>query len=419
MKINTQNTIALVNGQNVAVKRFYNTNDIVKTVLDVYNEYHSQAASIAPQLKDQSILKTCKNIYQFIRANVKYREDGNDKQVVAAPGRLLERGYGDCKSMTVLAASILKNLNIPFCIRFVGYKSSETPNQFTHVYVVVPTGSNTYITLDPVHHTFNQEVKGVSIYRDYSKGQNHIKNKTMKGNHIGIGRNYIGETWVQRKRRELKEDWEVAQQKIKTATLVPVRGAVLGLVRLNVLALASLINYSLKNDRKKYDEIALKWYNFGGNRTEFQRVVELGAKERPLGSNAPIVKDFAFIQRLRSKGVIKGFHNVGLTGAEVSAALVSAAPFIKAIMPLLIALSIDIPEPEFDEEGKLQNPQEIINSLISNLKNRKSKLPDGIIPTGDPAPPPPKPPKKDNTNLYIGLGATAAIALFLIPTIKK
>jgi hypothetical protein len=398
MKINTQNTIALMNGNNIAVKRFYTTNDIVKTVLEVYNEYHYQAANLAPQLKDNSVLKTCKNIYKFIRSNVKYREDGNEKQVVAAPGRLLERGYGDCKSMTVMAASILKNLNIPFCIRFVGYKNSETPNQFTHVYVVVPTGPNTYITLDPVHHTFNSEVKGVSIYRDYPGGNNNTKNKTMKGSNIGIG-NF----------------WQKLTQGTKTVAVAPTRGAFLVLVQLNFLALATLLYFAKTKHPDKYNEIRNKWYAWGGNRTELDRVVEKGAKNHPIGTNVPVLKNLEYVKNLRSSGMISGFNRAYIGADPVTES--TAAPFIIAISGVLTSLAGLIIAIKTKPGG---------GSTPGSINWSDYMPPD--IPTTDPEynadyqsflQHQEKKEKKDNTNLLLGLGATAAIALFLIPTIKK
>lgn len=399
MRVNTSNTVALVNGKNIPIKKLYNTNDIVKTVLEVYNDHYTQAADLAPQLQDSSLKKTCKNIYDFIRANVKYVEDGTEKQIVAAPARLLQKGSGDCKSMTVLAASILKCLNIPHKIRFVGYQDSGTPNQFTHVYVIIPLSANTYITLDPVHHKFNSEVSGISIYRDYPKINNSKKKAYMNGYSIGQSK------W--------SKFWSSAGQKTKTVTLVPVRAAFLSLLQLNVLALASLIYYAKINDNKKYTEILQKWYDFGGNRTEFDRVLEKGRKNHPIGKalfGLPVVKDLKFVDTLKSKNIISGI-GIGaepVTTAAAASTTATALPFLLAIGGILTTIatiitavkSKDPVDLAKGQTGGDQPKRDDINwgDFLNNIKKEEEE--------------------KKAKNILYGGAALAAIAFFLVPTIK-
>lgn len=405
MRVSTSNTISLVNGQNIAVKKLYNTNDIVKTVLEVYSDHYSQAADLAAQLQDSSIKKTCKNIYDFIRSNVKYVEDGTEKQIVAAPARLLQKKSGDCKSMTVLAASILKCLNIPHLIRFVGYKDAGTPNQYTHVYVIVTTGANTYITIDPVHHKFNSEVSGISIYRDYPKNQSK-KKAYMNGYSVGQTR------WQRFK--------AAAEQKAKTVTLMPVRGAFLALLQLNVLAIASLIYYAKINDNSKYTEILQKWYNYGGNRTEFDRVLEKGRKNHPIGKfiyNAPVVRNLKFVDSLKSKNIISGIGADPASAAATATTVSAALPFLIAIGGILttvatIIVAVKDKDPIDLATGGTYNTgaNPDIDKIIEDLKNRNN-FNDIVTQQNE------EKAKKDNT-LLIGGAALAAIAFFLVPTIK-
>lgn len=162
--------------------------------------------------------------------------------------------------------------------------------------------------------------------------------------------------------------------KLKTAFGAGPRGAFLGLVALNAVGLASLLN--IKNNTKisqdkrnaakiKYDEIAKKWYNLGGNRTTLQRTVINGAKRKALGSNLPGLKKLKFVQDLRSSGIISGIsrqpYSIGTTGAEeIVAAVTAAAPVIAALSGLLGTLAAILPkkgqqgyDPDMMDEGPL------------------------------------------------------------------
>ena len=147
-------------------------------------------------------------------------------------------------------------------------------------------------------------------------------------------------------------------QKLKTLIGAGPRSAFLGLVALNAIGLASLLN--LKNNPKisqakrnaakiKYDEIALKFYNLGGNRTTLQRTVINGSKRKALGSNLPILKNLGFVKGLKSAGVIKGLHDtstdIGLgEPASLAASITAALPILAQIASALAALVAILPK---------------------------------------------------------------------------
>jgi hypothetical protein len=71
-------------------------------------------------------------------------------------------------------------------------------------------------------------------------------------------------------------------QKFKTAALAVPRGACLSLLAINLWGMASSMYAWKKNSPQKYENVRNKWYKLGGNRTEFDRVIENGAKRKPL-----------------------------------------------------------------------------------------------------------------------------------------
>lgn len=72
-------------------------------------------------------------IYEYVRERVHYvREDGD--QLIRMPWRTLEDGRGDCKSLTVLVASLARAAGCSVVVRFVQYPGDD---HYGHVYPIV------------------------------------------------------------------------------------------------------------------------------------------------------------------------------------------------------------------------------------------------------------------------------------------
>ena len=108
------------------------TSDIIDVVMDCYRANWQQCHELAQRLRGATVHQTARNIYDYILANVNYNADPSGVQWVRTPARLLTDGTGDCKSFSILAASILKCLNINAVFRFVAIGQ----NDYHHVYVI-------------------------------------------------------------------------------------------------------------------------------------------------------------------------------------------------------------------------------------------------------------------------------------------
>jgi hypothetical protein len=108
-----------------------------------------QCKSIAPKFKGATEMDTCRNIFDFLKNDVKYVADGSH-QKVKLPSALLRERVGDCKSYSLFTGAILSNLGIPWKYVLVSYREDPTP---THIYVVTDSG----IIIDAVWGTFNSE----------------------------------------------------------------------------------------------------------------------------------------------------------------------------------------------------------------------------------------------------------------------
>ncbi len=86
--------------------------------------------------------KTAQGIYNFLYHHIQYTADGELQQLRSPACAWQQRYQGvDCKSYTIFAMSILQNLGITAAIRQVK-QPGFYPEQFTHVYVVIPVNQS-------------------------------------------------------------------------------------------------------------------------------------------------------------------------------------------------------------------------------------------------------------------------------------
>lgn len=130
------------------------TDDIVDAILSAEQWNQDQTAALAPYLKGGSTSETLRNVWFFIRSNIKYRKDAPGYERVKLPAKTWADREGDCKSMSVFIAGLLKNLGIPAKYRFVSY---EKGRPVTHVYVVATPKGSREVIVDAVHSKFNTE----------------------------------------------------------------------------------------------------------------------------------------------------------------------------------------------------------------------------------------------------------------------
>lgn len=133
-----------------------NNNEVIKTIVDVFRDYKESTRALVTTLYEADIDTQCYSIFNYVLQNVQYREDDGNNQYVKTPARLLTDKVGDCKSMAILAASLLYNLAIPCYFRFVSFTSQPI---YTHVYVVVKLSNGEEIIIDPV-----ERVNGQPMY---------------------------------------------------------------------------------------------------------------------------------------------------------------------------------------------------------------------------------------------------------------
>lgn len=109
-----------------------------------------QMKDFSKRFKGPTEKDTCKNIFDFLMQNIRYKVDG-DNQKIKLPSAFLREKEGDCKSYSLFTGAILANLKIPFSFTYASYNPKDhTPE---HIYVTTKKGC----IIDAVWGKFNSE----------------------------------------------------------------------------------------------------------------------------------------------------------------------------------------------------------------------------------------------------------------------
>ncbi len=133
------------------------TQDIMMVIMEmdaVSDKYVD--ADAAQCLTGADDYETLRNVWKFVKGNVKYKADARGKEVVKSPAALFEMGNGDCKSFSIAEVALLRALGFKgIRYRFAAYDGRK---EVTHVYVVCKLRGEDVI-LDAVHSRFDDEVR--------------------------------------------------------------------------------------------------------------------------------------------------------------------------------------------------------------------------------------------------------------------
>jgi len=287
-------------GQETVIKQQQETNDIIKGILDAHYKYSKDYDKISSFFIGSTTKETARNIFNFLKENVKYKVEPDYKQTIKSPSAIISTGQttgSDCKNYSLFIAGIINSLNwtknkkIPFCFRFSSYKYfSEIPE---HVFIILYPGTNKEIWIDPVLNNFNQK-----------KAFTYKIDKTPTNMLVGIsGIGAAPKTFFGKLLRP-----------VLTVAASPARTAFLLLVGLNFTGLATDLDKAQILQPAKLKDW---WERLGGQISKLDRQIRLGKpKKRIFGINNSV-----------------GFADPTLaTAAVASPILASVAVFLKDVL---------------------------------------------------------------------------------------
>jgi hypothetical protein len=439
--------ISAPDGKTRIIRDVHNTGDIIQLVLEHDGQYVSQVDKFTAKLRGEPVYDQCKYIWQTLRNNVKYIPDGPESQNLKSPARLFSDGVGDCKSFSLFETNCLRSLGIPYCYRFVSFRSDPTP---THVYVVANPGKKNEIIMDGVlpnfdyqkPFTFKYDVPmlsmltgvpgmGANIFQKAAAG---IKKdttalvKSMKTNAANA------QAYAKDPKKLATDTGKAVNAAIKDAesvvktvnpAAVLVRSGILLSMENNIMNAAGKIKLGYltpaQASAKGYD--MTEWGKLNASLNKF-----ISSFVNTWGGNANDLK--AAI--LKGGGALNGIGCATTMTGIGAAKSTDIQKFLAAALPIILALINDIigtnfgamtsgASQGFDEQqankAPTLTPQQMQDITAGAEQLAAAAQNSGLLPGGSPAPGPrpksaPRPPaKKTNMLVPIGVGVAAILLL--------
>ena len=137
------------------------TGDIIKELLQAHKDEAKEYDKIYPYFIGKNVRETCRNIFNFLKQNVRYDIEPSSKQTLKSPSSIIAQGYGDCKQYSQFIGGILGAMErnrggAEWCYRFASYNDQKI---IQHVFVVAKDKKGKEIWIDPVLPRFDQRKK--------------------------------------------------------------------------------------------------------------------------------------------------------------------------------------------------------------------------------------------------------------------
>jgi len=318
--------------------------DIISAMLSAHKIYASEYDKISQDFYSGDGVQTAKNLFNFLKKNVKYSIESDKNQRIMSPAAILSLSKNDCKNYALWIMGNLDSLKRKGLIdnkiyyRFASYRLlDEIPH---HVFAVIQDKNGNEFFIDPVLSTFNERK---TYYHKIDK-QPSMPLYSVSG---------IG---APKKKAATKAVAPAAPKEKKKIVLkialAPARGSFLLLVGLNFMGLATKLKAAFAN---RADETQNWWKNLGGNPNELLRKTEQGAKKKRIAA-----ADVTF----NSEG------QIGVVAAGTAAAAATAAPILIKLAEFLSKLGIDVKE--VSEVGKRVLAKQVKNVVEKKLESDAS-----------------------------------------------
>lgn len=311
------------------------TGDIIKAILDAHNKYKDQYNIISSYFRGYSDEQTAKNIFDFLKRNIRYVIESEDQQLVRSPAAILHQAESDCKCYSLFIAGICDSLKIPFTYRFASYKSNQ--KNPAHVFVVIHPDTNREIWCDPVLSYFNYKKP---YYYKLDKKPKKMAVYSISGIGAAPKRKKILKNIGKKIKKGAKGIMKVAAS--------PARNAFLELVKLNI---AGLGNKAWRAYQKSPDKLKNFWESIGGKIASLVKNAEKGNRRKR----------------------IFGTYEAAI-GIAPAALLATAAPIVASFTKFLKSIGIDPKElVEVAKDAVNKKAQELIANQVEAIEKVEEK----------------------------------------------
>ena len=330
--------------------------DIIGGMLDAHIKYAPEYNKIAGSFAGRDVKSTARNIYDFLKKNVNYVIEPDDKQMLKSPSAILYTGKtkgSDCKNYALFTAGILDALNrsgfpIKWAFRYASYRMLDKMPH--HTFVVINPDTNKEIWIDPVLNSFDQKKQY------YYKLDKKPKNMALISL-AGIGRPKKDKT-AKKQAKTVKKATRTAKRKeavkkvanklkttgkavIKVAG-APVRNSFLLLVKVNFKNLAGKLKRVYDTNP---DKLKTFWSGFSGQWDSLVKAINTGYNKKALGYlGAP---------------------------TPVAVAVTTASPILVKLSKFLKSIGID---PETIQELAQEKLNQVAQNVVSKVRKEAKEI---------------------------------------------
>lgn len=150
-----------ISGKSTTLKRFADVEkDTIPAIRRIIKQNYPAVQQLSYSLKAKTDQQTFQNIWNWVRQNIKYKNDEQGKEQLRRPQRTLYDAQGDCDDMSIVISSILINLGYKHELIIAAYKK---PDQWQHIYPVAYSHDKKRYIIDCVPEIphFNYEAKPI------------------------------------------------------------------------------------------------------------------------------------------------------------------------------------------------------------------------------------------------------------------
>ena len=330
--------------------------DIIGGMLDAHIKYAPEYNKIAGSFAGRDVKSTARNIYDFLKKNVNYVIEPDDKQMLKSPSAILYTGKtigSDCKNYALFTAGILDALNrsgfpIKWAFRYASYRMLDKMPH--HTFVVINPDTNKEIWIDPVLNSFDQKKQY------YYKLDKKPKNMALISL-AGIGKPKKDKT-AKKQAKAVKKATRTAKRKeavkkvanklkttgkavIKVAG-APVRNSFLLLVKVNFKNLAGKLKRVYDTNP---DKLKTFWSAFSGQWDSLVKAINTGYNKKALG--------------------YLGVAN------PVAVAVTTASPILVKLAKFLKSIGID---PETIQDLAQEKLNQVAQNVVSKISKEAKEI---------------------------------------------
>jgi hypothetical protein len=215
------------------VKYDQGTQDIIAELLKSHADQAKEYDKIYSYFVGRNVRQTAKNIFDYLKHNVKYNIEPASRQTLKSPSAIIAQGNqgSDCKGYAQFAGGILdaikRNINgADWCYRFASYNNKK---MIQHVFVVVKDKNGKEIWIDPVLDQFD-------VHKPYNYKQDKTPNMALYriSGMDQVGKISLKKLSLKNVGKAVKSVAKVAKAVVKVATSATPAGAAKNLIKAGV-----------------------------------------------------------------------------------------------------------------------------------------------------------------------------------------